>query len=91
MAIGERDWETEFFVGSAPTRNLIIEIMSDNEGNTTLTKQQRDSLRKFDEETLRKIEQITYDHIGDKPEETPPSFLKKYLRGFLNKSESDKI
>lgn len=67
MGIGERDWETEFFVGSAPTRAFVIKAMEMIKENPTLTENTRQSLLKTHEEWLKKIESITYDPIGDKP------------------------
>ncbi len=79
MAIGERDWESEFFVGFAPSRISVIKGIEITEEDTTLTEDQRQSLLKTYKEVLKAIEQITYDPLGGKPEQ-PASILKKYMK-----------
>lgn len=79
MAIGERDWESEFFVGFAPTRQSIINGMSRIDEDVELTEVNRAILLRLYEKHLKAIEQITYDPIGGKFE-TPAAILKKLLQ-----------
>lgn len=78
MAIGERDWETEFFVGVPPSLNFVLNAMKAIEEDSTLTEEMRRSLLKTHEEWCKSIKQATFDSLEGKFE-TSAAILKKYM------------